>query len=88
MLAQRLRRWANIKTSLFQRVVFAGWLRMHSGLRDPCGFSGHLDLPTLAVPPHPLMENPACRVRDRRPGSGPASLPAEEVHHLHWGYSS
>ena len=24
MLAQRLRRWPNIKTSLFQRVVFAG----------------------------------------------------------------
>ena len=26
MLAQRLRRWPNIKTLLFQRVVFAGWL--------------------------------------------------------------
>ena len=24
LLAQRLRRWPNIKTSLFQRVVFAG----------------------------------------------------------------
>ena len=24
MLAQRLRRWPNIKTSLFQRVVFTG----------------------------------------------------------------
>ena len=24
MLAQRLRRWPNIKTALFQRVVFAG----------------------------------------------------------------
>ena len=26
MLAQRLRRWPNIRTSLFQRVVFAGIL--------------------------------------------------------------
>ena len=26
MLAQRLRRWPNINTSLFQRVVFAGLL--------------------------------------------------------------
>ena len=25
MLAQRLRRWPNIKTSLFQRVVFTGY---------------------------------------------------------------
>ena len=24
MVAQRLRRWSNIKTSLFQRTVFAG----------------------------------------------------------------
>ena len=28
MLAQRLRRWPNIKTALFQRVVFAGYMRV------------------------------------------------------------
>ena len=28
MLAQRLRRWPNIKTSLFQRVVFPGLLTL------------------------------------------------------------
>ena len=39
MLTQRLRRWTNIKTSLFQRVVFAGMIvnyccRNHSSLQD------------------------------------------------------
>ena len=33
MLGQRLRRWPNIKTSLFQRVVFAG-IRQSNRPRD------------------------------------------------------
>ena len=32
MLGQRRRRWANIKTSLFQRVVFAGRVLLHNAL--------------------------------------------------------
>ena len=32
MLGQRRRRWPNIKTSLFQRVVFAGMAIQHTGI--------------------------------------------------------
>ena len=38
-MGQRRRRWANIKTSLFQRVVFAGYTgdpRVHGVGRAPC----------------------------------------------------
>ena len=42
MLGQRLRRWANIKTSLFLRVVFAG--EVHAPIINP--YSAEISLYT------------------------------------------